>query len=284
MVGPKAKRKALGFVRDKIERLSIRSACRILGLQQSTFFYRPSRIRDDAPLKQKIREVIEKHQDHGRPMLVWRLRERHGVTDNHKRIYRLYKELGLQIGKRSRKRRKSERRFMFLAPTRPNELWAMDFVLDSFECGRRFRVLTVKDLFTHEALLLYVDRSIPGSRVAEVLSQLIAKRGKPRAIICDNGTEYTSKAMDQWAHANGVQLQFIQPGKPVQNAFIESFNGKFRNSCLNFNSFKDLSDARAIIEAWRITYNFDRPNKPLGKLTPAEFAKKHGVMVEALAH
>lgn len=284
MVGPKAKRRALSFVREKIEKLSIRSACRLLGLQQSTFFYKSTRQRDDEPLKQKIREVIEKHQDHGRPMLVWRLRERHGVTDNHKRIYRLYKELGLQIGKRSRKRRKSERRFMFLAPTRPNELWAMDFVLDSFENGWRFRVLTVKDLFTHEALLLYVDRSIPGTRVAEVLGQLIAKRGKPKAIICDNGTEYTSKAMDQWAHANGVQLQFIQPGKPVQNAFIESFNGKFRNSCLNFNSFKDLADARAIIEAWRITYNFDRPNKPLGKLTPAEFAKKHGVVVEALAH
>lgn len=284
MVGPKAKRRALSFVREKLEQLSIRSACRILGLQQSTFFYRPTRVRDDEPLKAKIREVIEKHQDHGRPMLVWRLRERHGVTDNHKRIYRLYKELGLQIGKRSRKRKKSERRFMFLAPKRPNELWAMDFVSDSFECGRKFRVLTVKDLFTHEALVLYVDRSIPGRRVAEVLSQLIAKRGKPRAIICDNGTEYTSKAMDQWAHANGVELQFIQPGKPIQNAFIESFNGKLRASCLNFNSFQDLPDARAIIEAWRITYNFDRPNKPLGKLTPAEFAKKHGVMVEALAH
>ena len=284
MVGPKAKRRALSAVRENLEKLSIRSACRLLGLQQSTFFYKQTRTRDDEPLKQKIREVIEKHQDHGRPMLVWRLRERHGVTDNHKRIYRLYRELGLQIGKRSRKKRKSERRFMFLAPTKPNELWAMDFVLDSFENGWKFRVLTVKDLFTHEALVLYVDRSIPGVRVAQVLGELIAKRGKPRAIICDNGTEYTSKAMDEWAHANGVELQFIQPGKPVQNAFIESFNGKFRGSCLNFNSFKDLADARAIIEAWRITYNFDRPNKPLGKLTPAEFAKKHGVVVEALAH
>jgi len=171
---------------------------------------------------------------------------------------------------------------MFLAPTKPNELWAMDFVSDSFENGRKFRILTVKDLFTHECLVLYVDRSITGARVAEVLSMLIAKRGKPRAIICDNGTEYTSKAMDEWADANEIQLQFIQPGKPIQNAFIESFNGKLRASCLNFNSFKDLDEAREIIEAWRITYNFDRPNKPLGKLTPAEFAKKHGVMVEAI--
>lgn len=281
MVGPKNKRRALSAVREKF-RLSIRSVCRILGLGQSTFFYKQKRNREDEPLKAKIREVIEKHQDHGRPMLVWRLRERHGVKDNHKRIYRLYKELGLQIGKRSRKRRKSERRFMFLAPSKPNELWAMDFVSDSFECGRKFRVLTVKDLFTHEALVLFVDRSIPGVRVAEVLTQKIAMRGKPRAIICDNGTEFTSKAMDQWAHANCVELQFIQPGKPIQNAFIESFNGKFRASCLNFNSFKDLADARATIEAWRINYNFDRPNKPLGKLTPAEFAKKHGVVVEAV--
>ena len=278
MVGPKAKRKALSAASEK---LSIRSSCRLLGLQQSTFYYKPKRFRDDEPLKTKIREVIEKYQEYGRPALVWRL-GRMGVKDNHKRIHRIYRELGLQVGKRSRKRRKSERRFMFLAPTKPNELWAMDFVSDSFENGRKFRILTVKDLFTHECLVLYVDRSITGARVAEVLSMLIVKRGKPRAIICDNGTEYTSKAMDEWADANGVQLQFIQPGKPIQNAFIESFNGKLRASCLNFNSFKDLNEARAIIEAWRITYNFDRPNKPLGKLTPAEFAKKHGVVVEAV--
>lgn len=278
MVGSKAKRKALSAVSEK---LSVRSSCRLLGLQQSTFYYKSVRVRDDEPLKAQIREVITKHQDYGRPALVWRL-GRMGVKDNHKRIHRIYRELGLQVGKRSRKRRKSERRFMFLAPTKPNELWAMDFVSDSFENGRKFRILTVKDLFTHECLVLYVDRSITGARVAEVLSMLIAKRGKPRAIICDNGTEYTSKAMDEWADANEIQLQFIQPGKPIQNAFIESFNGKLRASCLNFNSFKDLDEAREIIEAWRITYNFDRPNKPLGKLTPAEFAKKHGVMVEAI--
>lgn len=270
-------------MREKFEHASLRLCSRVLGLHQSTLFYKSKRQRDDASLMQKIREVIEKHQDNGRPMLVWRL-QRLGVRDNHKRIHRLYKEMGLQVGRRARKRRKSERRFMFIPPKKPNELWAMDFVSDSFECGRRFRVLCVKDLFTHEALALYVDRSIPGVRVAEVLSQIIARRGKPRGIICDNGTEFTGKAMDQWAHSNGVELQFIQPGKPIQNAFIESFNGKFRASCLNFNSFKDLPDARAVIEAWRITYNFDRPNKPLGKLTPAEFAKKHGVMIEALVH
>lgn len=280
MVGPKAKRKALSVVREKFQ-LNIRSTCRLLGLQQSTFFYKPNCVRDDEALKQKICEVIEKHQDYGRPALVWRL-GRMGVKDNHKRIHRIYRELGLQVGKRSRRRRKSERRFMFLAPTKPNELWAMDFVSDSFENGRKFRVLTVKDLFTHEALVLFVDRSITGARVAEVLSALVARRGKPRAIICDNGTEYTSKAMDEWADENGIELQFIQPGKPIQNAFIESFNGKLRASCLNFNSFKDLDEARAIIETWRITYNFDRPNKPLGKLTPAEFAKKHGVVIEAI--
>lgn len=281
MVGPKAKRRALGAIREKLEQLSIRSACRLLGLQQSTFFYKPDRARDDEPLKAKIREVIEKHQDYGRPMLVWRL-QRLGVKDNHKRVHRIYRELQLQVGKRSRKRRKSERRFNFIKPTRPNELWAMDFVSDSFASGRKFRVLTVKDLFTHEAVALYVDRSIPGARVAEVLSGVIAKRGKPRAIICDNGTEFTGKAMDAWAYGNGVELQFIQPGKPIQNAFIESFNGKFRASCLQFNEFEDLLEARAIIEAWRITYNFDRPNKPLGKLTPSEFARKHGMVLETV--
>lgn len=236
-------------------------------------------MREEETLKTKITELATQRPREGRPTITWRLRERLGFTDNHKRIARVYRELGLQVGKRIRKRKRMERRFMFIAPTRPNELWAMDFVLDSFSTGRRFRVLTVKDLFTHEALLLHADLSITGNIVAHVLDQLKAKRGLPQAIICDNGSEFVSKAMDQWAFANGVQLRFIQPGKPIQNAFIESFNGRFRASCLDENWFSDLNDARITIELWRQEYNFDRPNKPLGKETPAEFARRHGVVV-----
>lgn len=168
---------------------------------------------------------------------------------------------------------------MFIAPTRPNEIWAMDFVMDSFASGRRFRILTVKDLFTHEAVLLFVDSSITGACVARELDRLRLIRGFPKTIICDNGTEFVSKAMDQWAFRNGVELSFIQPGKPIQNAFIESFNGKLRATCLEENWFMDLQHARQVIENWRIEYNTDRPNKPLGKLTPSEFAKLHGVVV-----
>ena len=236
-------------------------------------------MRDDEPLKAKIIELADKRPKDGRPSIIWRLRERHGFTDNHKRIGRIYRELGLQVGKRTRLRRRVERRFMFIAPTKPNEIWAMDFVMDSFASGRRFRVLTVKDLFTHEAVLLYVDTSITGACVARELERLKHSRGLPRKIICDNGSEFVSKVMDQWAFANGIELSFIQPGKPIQNAFIESFNGKFRASCLEENWFEDLRHARQLIEDWRIEYNTDRPNKPLGKETPAEFAKRHGVMV-----
>ena len=168
---------------------------------------------------------------------------------------------------------------MFIAPTKPNEIWAMDFVMDSFASGRRFRILTVKDLFTHEAVLLYVDTSITGDCVAREIERLKFTRGLPKKIICDNGSEFVSKAMDQWAFRNGVELSFIQPGKPIQNAFIESFNGKLRASCLEENWFADLQNARQVIEDWRIEYNTDRPNKPLGKFTPAEFAKMHGLMV-----
>lgn len=212
-------------------------------------------------------------------MITWRLRERLGFTDNHKRIARIYRDLGLQVGKRIRRRKRLERRFMFIAPTKPNELWAMDFVLDSFSSGRRFRVLTVKDLFTHEAVVLHADLSITGQCVANVLDRFKSSRGLPKAIVCDNGSEFISKAMDQWAFTNGVELRFIQPGKPVQNAFIESFNGRFRASCLDENWFADLNDARQTIEAWRHEYNFDRPNTPLGKETPAEFARRHGIVV-----
>lgn len=277
MVGARKKRLILTRMREKFPGLSIRSACKVVGLQQSSFHYKKNSKRDDTALQEKLLELAQKHPDDGRPAMVWRLRTRLGWADNHKRIGRVYRELSLQIGKRKRKKSRTERRFLFLAPRKPNELWAMDFVMDAFADGRRFRVLTVKDLFTHEAVLLYVDRSIPGSMVARELDRVCRARGFPEAIICDNGSEFVSKAMDQWAFDKNVKLNFIRPGKPIENAFIESFNGKLRVSCLNQHWFMSLEHARQVIEDWRHTYNTDRPNRPLGTLTPAEFAMRHGV-------
>lgn len=214
-------------------------------------------------------------------MVTWMLRARMGLKDNHKRIERLYRELGLQMHKRRKSRKVTRPKMLLPVPTRPNQIWAMDFVSDSLATGRRFRVLTIKDLFTHEALRLHVDFSITGERVAEVLDRIKITRSLPKGIVCDNGSEYVSKAMDQWAYRNQVELKFIQPGKPMQNGFIESFNGRLRDECLNQHWFETLEQAKQIIELWRIEYNTDRPNKALRNRTPEEFAKEQGLMLYA---
>ena len=218
----------------------------------------------------------------GLPRIVERLRDKLGFTDNHKRIGRIYRALGLQMGRRKRRDRRAHRpRLAMAAPTRPNELWAMDFVLDSFASGRRFRTLNVKDLFTHEAVVIEVSRSITGNDVARVLDEVGRQRGYPAAIVCDNGTEFTSIAMDKWSYRTKTDLKFIQPGKPIQNAFIESFNAIFRNECLNRYWFNDINEARRIIETWRQEYNRERTQKRLGKKTPEQFARNYAEMLSA---
>lgn len=278
MVSPKSKRRALEIIRAKFK-LSIRQACRVLGLREATYHYHPKRTRDDAALSKQILEVVARKPRWGLPMVTWMLQKRMGVKDNRKRIERIYRELGLQMYKRRKSRKVTRPKMSLEIPTQPNQLWAMDFVSDSFASGRRFRVLTIKDLFTHEAICLHVDLSITGERVAEALDGLKQIRGLPKAIVCDNGSEYVSKAMDQWAYRNEVELKFIQPGKPTQNGFIESFNGRFRDECLNQHWFENLDQAKEIIQEWRIEYNTERPNGALGKRTPAEFAKDQGLKV-----
>ncbi len=221
-------------------------------------------------------EVAQAKVRYGRPRIIFILRERMGFTDNHKRIGRIYRELGLQMNRRSGKEKAQwKTASFFVAPSGPNQIWAMDFVSDSLATGRRFRTLNIKDLFTHEAVAIHVDFSIPGYRVAEVLSILKAQGKCPKSIIVDNGTEFTSKAMDVWAYQNNVELKFIQPGKPIQNAFIESFNDKFRGECLNLNWFESIHHAKNMIEDWRIEYNTDRPNSALKNKTPEMFAKQY---------
>lgn len=282
MVGPRAKRDALKLVRAKYDGISISSACELLGLQQSTWHYKSKRQRDDSAVAARLVEIAERKPAAGRPYMTWFLRERLRMTDNPKRIARIYREQRLQVTLRPKRKRRVARRHLFVAPSRPNELWAMDFVSDSFSSGRRFRVFAVKDIYTRESVCLYVDRSIPGGSVARELDRVIAERGcAPRGIVCDNGTEFTGKVMDQWEERTGVKLQFIERGKPVQNAFIESFNGKFRRECLDQNWFADLAETRVIVENWRQEYNNERPTKALGKLTPTEFAKRYGALVGA---
>lgn len=218
-------------------------------------------------------EVAQAKVRYGRPRITFMLRERIGLKDNHKRIARIYRELGLQMNRRSGKKKRSGKRLLFVAPTEPNQIWAMDFVSDSLATGRRFRTLNIKDLFTHEAVAIHVDFSIPSYKVAEVMT-FLKRQGKcPRAIVLDNGTEFTAKAMDLWAYQNQVELRFIQPGKPIQNAFIESFNDKFRSECLNLNWFESIFHAKEVIENWRVEYNTERPNSALKNKTPELFAK-----------
>lgn len=205
------------------------------------------------------------------------LLRREGFTDNHKRIERVYREEGLQVKKRKRKRTcRSTRTRQIDVPDQPNQRWSMDFVHDGLADGRRLRCLTIIDDYSRECPHLEVATSISGERVARVLDYLAWSRGLPEEIVVDNGPEFASLAMDRWAYQNGVSLHFIEPGKPNQNAFIESFNRSFRDECLNDNWFINLADATRKIEKWRLEYNRFRPHSSLGDQTPAEFVARQG--------
>jgi putative transposase len=200
--------------------------------------------------------------------------KREGLVTNHKRTERLYKEESLTLRIRRRKKLASQARVEIEKPTRPNQLWAMDFLHDSLHNGRKLRFLPIIDTYTKECFRIEVDTSIGGKRVCNVLSQIAAVRELPENIIVDNGPEFISNAMDAWAYERGIKLHFIRPGKPVDNAYMESFNGKFRDECLNVNWFLSFNDACVKIEAWRNDYNESRPHSSLNNLTPAEFARR----------
>jgi putative transposase len=200
------------------------------------------------------------------------LLRREGLQVNHKRVYRLYREEGLTVRRRKRKRVAMARRPMFV-PTCRNEGWALGFVSDALSSGRRFRVLNVMDVLSREALACEVDTSLPASRVARVLDEIALERGYPASIRLDNGPELRSRALDQWAYEHGVVLDFIAPGKPTQNSFVESFNGKMRDELLNTRWWRALTEARAAIAEHREDYNRVRPHDSLGRRTPEEYAR-----------
>ena len=196
-----------------------------------------------------------------------------GHVVNHKRLYRLYKAEGLSLPRRRPKKAPRPRQPRLEEALRPNQRWSMDFVTDAFAGGSRFRVLTIVDDGTRESPDLLTDTSISGLRVTRVLDRLKETRGLPEVIVVDNGPEFTSGAMHRWARLNGVRLHFIDPGKPTQNAYVESFNGKFRDTCLNAHWFVDLADARRTIEDWRVDYNEVRPHSSIGRRPPAVYAR-----------
>ena len=253
--------------------LSERRSCRLVGLSRGTRFYQAKPRPGDEAVRQRMREIAEKKRRWGCP-LIHRVLRREGLVQNHKRTERLYREEGLSIRMKKRKKRACHLRVEMPAPQRANQRWSMDFVSDRVWMGRRFRVFTLVDDFTRECLALEVDTSIGGARVAHVLDRVVAERGRPDFIRCDNGPEFTGQALDEWAYRNGVKIDFIEPGKPTQNAFIESFNSLLRRECLNDHWFTSLQEAREIIETWRIEYNNDRPHGSLDDLTPVEFATK----------
>jgi putative transposase len=257
---------------------SIRKACILVGLSRASYDYRP-RERNDAELREKIRELAHKRKRFGCPRIHLMLR-REGLVVNHKRIERIYREEGLSLRKRKRRKTAAIERVILPAPERPNERWSMDFVTDSLVTGRRFRALIIVDDYTRECPVIEVDTSLGGRRVVSVLDRLAETRGLPEVITIDNGPEFAGRALDEWAYRRGVKLNFIRPGKPIENAYAESFIGRLRDECLNENWFINSKHAREIIESWRLDYNGDRPHTSLGGLTPLEYA---GITVKTLS-
>lgn len=200
--------------------------------------------------------------------------QREGIKINHKRTYRLYKEAGLSLPKRSKKKKYEKRGMPERANTEPNTRWAMDFVSDRTRNGSNIRVLTVIDEVTRECLALEVDSSLTGRRVTAVLNRIALFRGLPKEILTDNGSEFTSNIMNEWAYDHKVEHIFTDPGRPMQNGYIESFNGKLRAECLNQHWFRNIPEAKELIEGWRLDYNQVRPHSSLDNLTPEEFALK----------
>ncbi|WP_354141056.1 IS3 family transposase [Bradyrhizobium sp. LB11.1] len=269
MVGPVAQREAVAHL-QAVMGLSERRACGIVGADRKMVRYRSCRP-PDTELRGHLRELANARRRFGYRRLFVLLRQQ-GEPSGRNRIYRLYREEGLSVRKRRARRRAVGTRAPILVEARPNARWSLDYVHDQFASGRRFRVLNTVDDVTRECLAAIPDTSIPGRRVARELTALINQRGKPGMIVSDNGTEFTCNAMLAWSEENKIDWHFIAPGKPMQNGFCESFNGRMRDELLNENLFFGLDHARAKIADWVGDYNGQRPHSSLGYLTPAAYA------------
>jgi putative transposase len=261
------------LVRQMVDRgLSERRALSVVHMSASALRYAPRPDRD-VDLRERIVALAQRHRRYGVGMIHLKLRQA-GVMVNHKRVERLYRQAQLQVRRRKRKKVLPGERQPLVRPTRANQVWSMDFVFDRTADGRVLKCLTIVDDATHEAVCIEVERAISGHGVARVLDRLARVRGLPEVIRTDNGKEFCGKAMLVWAHGRGVKLRLIEPGKPNQNAYVESFNGRLRDECLNEHWFTHLLQARTLIEKWRREYNEERPKKALGGLTPSAYAER----------
>ncbi len=270
MVTPAARRRAVAHAMQA-HGVSERRACSILTIDRSSVRYRSTRP-DDAEVRERMRAVAAVRRRFGYRRLQIML-AREGLVMNHKKFRRLYREEKLQVKRRGGRKRALGTRTPILLPHGPNQRWSLDFLSDAFADGRRFRILAVVDDFTREGLGLVADTSLSGRRVTRELDAIITKRARPVSCVSDNGTELTSSAVLEWCQTSGVEWQYIAPGKPQQNAFIESFNGRLRDECLNETLFTSLRHARQVLEAWRADYNSIRPHSALKGMTPTDFAK-----------
>jgi putative transposase len=268
-VKPAQKRAVVRYFRAGF-RVSERRACGLASVARSSYRYR-SVAADQTALRLRLRDLAATRVRYGYRRLHILLR-REGWRVNHKRVYRLYREEELGIRAKRRKKRVSGPRLLPSPAHRPQERWSMDFLTDSLANGQRFRVLTIVDTVSRVSPAIEVGVSLTGERVVAVLERLKQTVGRPERIAIDNGPEFISKALDAWAYQNGVQLEFSRPGKPTDNAFVESFNGRFRDECLNQHWFASLEEVRTTVEAWRIEYNTERPHRALGQQTPAAWA------------
>ncbi len=250
---------------------SKRRACRLAKQHRSAQYYQ-SRLDPRTDLRQRMREIAAVRVRYGYRRIRIML-NREGWQAGKNLVYRLYREEGLALRKRPPRRRKmSVQREARFKPRRANDVWTLDFVSDELHDGRRFRALTVVDVFTREALAINVGIRLRGEHVVETLNKLVARRGKPKYVFVDNGSEFTGRLMDLWAYHHGTRIDFSRPGKPTDNAFVETFNGSLRDECLNLHWFSSIDEAQAIIEAWRIEYNESRPHMALGNHPPSGFA------------
>lgn len=249
--------------------MSIRQACRTLSLSRTVYVYQPDTRRDE-PVIQLLTELAERYPRYGFKKL-FRLLRRQGKTWNHKRVHRIYCLLKLNFRRKGKQRLPVRNPAPLATPEALNQSWSIDFMHDALVCGRRFRTFNVVDDFNREALAIEIDLNIPAQRIVRVLDRIVANRGYPLKMRMDNGPELISLVLAQWAEEHGVQLEFIRPGKPTQNAFIERFNRTYRTEVLDFYLFRTLNEAREITERWLTEYNSERPHESLNSLTPEEY-------------
>lgn len=270
---PAAQREAARYA-QQTHGISQRRAIRLVGCNRKTARLVPQSCPEDKEVCEKMQSFLGEQPAAGYRML-WALLRQDGLLLNHKKVYRLYKANDWALPAKTRKRLKSEGRGLPQPATSPNEEWSLDFLHDALCDGRAFRILNIVDSFTRQALVIECDTSLPGERVVRVLEAHRLARGAPRQLRIDNGPEFRSQALDVWAKTHGVTLFFIEPGKPMQNGTVESFNGTLRRECLDQEWFVSLAQARQTIEAWRVAYNTRRPHSSLGYLPPDLWAQQY---------